>query len=96
MGSRNPDRVSIQVRRAKCETVEAMRREGWDVLAKCDLCGLLLRVDLALVIRVAGPRTSLWNRKARCRRVGCLGWVEFQARAPGMAWHEALRARDAD
>ena len=41
-------------------------------------------------------RTSLWNRKARRRRVGCLGCVEFQARAPGYVRHEALRARQCD
>ena len=92
MGSRNADRVPITVRRSKCETVEAMHRAGWDVLSKCETCGLIMRVDLVLVARISGPMTSLWNRKARCRRVGCTGWVEFQARAPGMTWHEVLRS----
>lgn len=51
-----------------------------------------MRVNLRAVMKVAGPRLSLWNRKARCRRLGCLGFVEFQARAPGMEMHEALSA----
>jgi len=71
----------------------AMRqRDRWDVISKCAECGLLMQVDLGLIIRVSGPATVLWNRKARCRRLGCLGWVEFQARAPGMVMHEALTA----
>ncbi len=92
MGHRNPDRVPIAYRRARCETVAQMQRDRWDVISKCEKCGLIMRVDLALIIHVSGPAVSLWNRKARCRRLGCGGWVEFQARAPGMAYHEALAA----
>jgi hypothetical protein len=92
MGHRNPDRVPIAYRRARCETVAQMRRDHWDVISKCEKCGLSMRVDLALIIQVRGRAVSLWNRKARCRRLGCGGWVEFQARAPGMAYHEALAA----
>ncbi len=88
----NPDRVPLSIRRRKCETVRAMRDQHWDVLAKCDACGLVMRVDLKLIMRVRGPDVSLWNRRSRCRRVGCSGWMDFQARAPGMGWHEPLRA----
>jgi hypothetical protein len=92
MGTRNPDRIALSLRRRGCETVDQMRRQGWDVVCRCRDCGLLMRVDLAMIIRVRGPHLSLWNRTARCRRLGCLGHVEFQARAPGMASHEALTA----
>jgi len=68
----------------------------WDVISNCEKCGLMMRVDLAMIARVSGPATSLWNRKARCRRIGCLGFVVFQARAPGMSCHEALSADDRD
>jgi hypothetical protein len=88
----NPDRVPLRIRRQKCETVRAMRDEGWDIIAKCDACGLVMRVDLALIMRVRGPALSLWNRRSRCRRLGCAGWMDFQGRAPGMGWHEMLRA----
>ena len=94
MGHRNADRVPMRIRRERCETVEAMLREQWDVISKCEKCGLIMRVNLALLVRVGGPTVSLWNRKERCRRLGCTGWVEFQARAPGMAMHEALAAPD--
>ncbi|MEP6967807.1 MAG: hypothetical protein ABI906_06980 [Pseudomonadota bacterium] len=96
MGHRNPDRVPMAIRRQRCETVERMRRDAWDVISRCGKCGLIMRVDLGLVIRVSGPSTSLWNRKARCRRLGCSGWVEFQARAPGMSFHEPLSAPPVD
>ena len=79
--------MPIAYRRSRCETVADMLRERWDVISKCQACGLIMRTDLALVIRVSGAGVSLWNRKARCRR-----FVEFQGRAPGMDWHEALRA----
>ena len=94
MGSRNLDRIPLRSRRAKVETVRQMREEGWDVISKCLVCGLVMRVDLALIARVSGPNVSLWNRKAHCRRLGCTGFVEFQARAPGMSWHEVLNAED--
>ncbi len=73
MGHRNPDRVPLAYRRQRCETVERMRRDGWDVISRCEKCALIMRVDLGLVIRVSGPSVSLWNRKARCRRLGLHG-----------------------
>ena len=79
-------------RRFKCETVDQMLQQGWDVQSKCTTCGLLMRVNLRLVVRIKGPCFSLWNRKTRCRRIGCLGFTEFQAKAPGMYWHERLDA----
>lgn len=93
MGHRNPDRVPLSYRRERCETVGQMQRDGWEVVSCCQVCGLVMRVDLAALIKLRGPNLSLWNRKARCRRVGCLGHVAFQGRAPGMTFHEALTAR---
>jgi hypothetical protein len=77
MGSRNPDRVPITMRRSRCETVAGMIGEHWDVISKCSTCGLIMQVDLALVARVKGAKTSLWGRKQRCRRLGCAGFVDF-------------------
>lgn len=90
MGARNPDRIPISARRRQCETIDHMRLAGWDVLAACGKCGLIMRVDLVILIRLRGPALSLWNRKARCRRLGCLGFVEFQGRPPGVSMHGAL------
>jgi hypothetical protein len=92
LGGPNPDRIPLMHRRGGCETVGQMARQGWDVISRCQDCGLMLRVNLAVIAKVKGPGFSLWNRKARCRRIGCQGWTSFQARAPGMHYHEALDA----
>ncbi len=69
-----------------------MEAQRWDVIACCQSCGLIMRVDLATIGKVRGPGFSLWNRMSRCRRLGCSGIVEFQAKAPGMTVHERLEA----
>lgn len=92
MGSRNPDRVPLAYRRRKCETVSDMVAQAWEVLARCEKCDLLTRVDLRVVAKVRGSGFSLWNQRSRCRRVGCTGVVAFLAKAPGMNWHEPLQA----
>ncbi|HEV2362607.1 MAG TPA: hypothetical protein VGS12_00235 [Caulobacteraceae bacterium] len=68
-----------------------MLRERWDVISRRRACGLVMSVDLRLIAKVCGPRISPWNRTARCRRLGCPGIVDFQAKAPGMASHEPLQ-----
>lgn len=50
-----------------------------------------MAVDLRLIVRIRVSGTTLWNRTARCRRLGCVGVVDFQAKAPGMASHEPLQ-----
>ena len=92
MGQRNLDRIHIAQWRSKYETVEAMHRDRIDVVSKCRKCDLTMQVDLALVIKVSGPNVSLWNRKARCRRLLCDGWVDFHAKAPGVNWYAKLAA----
>jgi hypothetical protein len=92
MGHRNPDRVPISIRRQKCETVAEMARDRWEVISHCRHCGLIMTVNLRLVARVSGPKTSLWNRTSRCRRLGCTGVVDFQAKAPGMDSFDVLAA----
>lgn len=94
MTRRNPARIPLSARRSRCESVADMRREGWDVISHCPTCGLTMRVDLAALATLRGESFSLWNRKARCRRLGCTGHAVFQARAPDMAWHDELKARD--
>jgi len=50
----------------------------------------MMQVDLRLIAYVSGPNTSLWNRRARCRRLLCTGSVSFHAKAPGMVSHDPL------
>ncbi len=92
MGAKNLDRIPMAEWRRKAETVADMQAQGWDVITKCQACGLAMTVNLDLVGWVAGPRTVLWNRKARCRRIGCSGFVEFQGRPPRRQTYEPLRA----
>jgi hypothetical protein len=69
-----------------------MRKAGWDVLSLGRACQLTMRVDLVLVERVSGPQAVLWNRQARCRRIGCDGVVEFWGKNPKITNYIRLRA----
>jgi hypothetical protein len=94
VGRKNIDRIPIAHFRARVVTVADMQRERWDVVSKCSACGLMMPVDLDLVAWRTGAKTVLWNRRARCRRLGCQGVVEFQARAPGSPHFQTLAAYD--
>jgi hypothetical protein len=94
MGSRNADRIPLSARYTLGDTVEKMIARRWDVISHCRQCGLTMVVDLKVITKVSGPRTSLWNRTQRCRRIGCNGLVTFQAKAPGMTGFEPLRTYD--
>lgn len=96
MGHKNADPVPLSYPRVRCETVADMQAQGWDVISKCRKCELTMHVDLDLIAWRTGSKTSLWNRTARCRRLYCTGVVDFMAKAPGMAWHEVLRADDGE
>jgi len=91
MGHRNPDRVPLHYRRSKCETVQQMTQQRWEVLSRCRGCQLEMRVDLRTIAIVRGPGFSLWNRLSKCRRTTCRNSiVEFWAKAPGMTGFEPL------
>jgi hypothetical protein len=94
VGRKNIDRVHISEFRNRVATVADMQAQWWDVISKCRVCGLMMAVDLALIVRTTGPKTILWNRLARCKRIGCQGHVEFQARAPGGGVYATLAADD--
>ncbi|MGA0603511.1 hypothetical protein ACO2Q3_22580 [Caulobacter sp. KR2-114] len=90
MGQRNIDRAPIRMRYHHGRTVADMLGNRWQVISKCRTCGLIMLVNLRLVVVVSGPGVSLWNRRARCRRLGCAGVVDFQAMAPGMDGFQPL------
>ena len=94
MGAKNLDRIPASAWRVKYPTVAELARDGIDVISSCSSCGLNMAVDLILVARVSGPSTSLWNRKAPCRRIGCSGFVEFRAKFRGTHIYQALAADD--
>ncbi len=96
MGHKNFDRWPPEAWRRSAGTIARMRAAGWTVLAYCSVCNLTISVDLGRVERLRGPDFSLWNRRAPCRRLGCLGKVEFQGKPPQLAQPFPLRAEWVD
>ncbi|MFI4976608.1 MAG: hypothetical protein ACHP84_18895 [Caulobacterales bacterium] len=92
MGSRNLDRIAMWQWRARCETVAAMQRERWRVVAWCEVCRSAFAVDLAKVARLKGPESSLWNRRQPCLRQDCAGQMRFEATIPGLYGRRVLDA----
>jgi hypothetical protein len=82
----------MEVWRAAAPTVQAMIDERWDVISHCRKCGLTMHTDLRLIVKVSGPAATLWNRQGVCKKVGCLGVVEFQAKPPELHMHFRLFA----
>jgi hypothetical protein len=68
MGRRNVDRVPISFYRASVATVADMQRECWDVVSKCNTCGLIMAVDLDLVAWRSGAKTRRHAPAPSCRR----------------------------
>lgn len=84
MGRKNPDRVSIQDMYRSGKTVVHMIQQRWEVISIFQECRLQMLVRLDWIARISGPDTSLWNRRAKCRRLLCKGVTTFHAKAPGM------------
>ena len=95
MGTKNLDRISIYEWRIKCETVADLIRDNIDVIARCERCDLKTVVDLRVIALVSGPRASLWNRKAPCKKLGCDGFVNFEAKFWGFNVYQPMTARHA-
>ena len=77
MGARNRDRFTETDWRAASSTVAQIIRNGWPVYAECQACGVRLWVDLETIAARRGPRTDLWGRTGKCKRVGCVGRTVF-------------------
>jgi hypothetical protein len=94
MGAKNLNRIPVDAWRLKYPTVAELARDHVEVISSCRQCGLNMPVDLGLVAKVSGPATSLWNRTARCKRIGCSGWVDFKAKFRGLNIYQTLAADD--
>ena len=92
VGAKSRDRIPISEWRRGHETVARMQAAGWQVISKCRACSLVMDVDLDLIVWRSGAAISLWNRAPRCRRLGCQGHVEFQAKIPAVGFYSALIA----
>jgi hypothetical protein len=93
MGARRPDNVPMVIWRGGCETVGQMIARDWRVMSCCLRCHVKQHTDLKVIAKVRGPNASLWNRRPRCKVIGCGGRVQFHAMPPGCT---RFRALDAD
>jgi hypothetical protein len=80
MGGRNPDYIGTIINPDASWTLAQLWGQRVLVEARCDACGVRLRVDLDGLLRSRGPAYSLWNRTPRCKVIGCPGRVTFWAR----------------
>lgn len=65
----------------------------WPVFADCPVCDLRIRADLNRIIEAKGRHYSLWGADAACRRVGCLGRVQFVMRPHGATTDIVMTAK---
>src|SRR5690606_33816940 len=93
MGRRHPDRYTTSDWRQACPTVRWLLAERWDAITECTTCGLKMQANLPRIERERGSDFSLWDRTAPCRRLGCHGFVEFQALPPNATMRFPLRGR---
>ena len=93
MGGPNPDRWPIEAWYRKARTVGDMQRAGWKVISFCRACRLAMPVDLRVITRLSGAGVVLWNREAKCRRIGCNGVVDFHGKPPELYQPVLLRTK---
>lgn len=82
MGARHVDNIPIAAAWPQTDRVVVMLELDWKVMSTCRRCGLQLHVDLRTVIKTNGPDFSLWNAKAKCRKVGCSGYADYAGMPP--------------
>lgn len=90
MGSFNRDIHIAVPTPADALTLGQMERAGWELVARCNRCGVVLSVDVKVLIRLHGEDAVWWGRRPRCRVLACSGRVEFGARAWRMGSWESL------
>ncbi len=82
MSTKKPERIPFQHFHFQSRMVGLMIENGWTVISQCEKCQLQTTVDLDLIVTVKGPQVTLWNRRQRCKKVGCSGWVYFLGKHP--------------
>jgi hypothetical protein len=94
MACRKPERRSPSEWREFFETAARMRRRGWSVHSKCNVCDVTLRLPLGVVVALHGESFSLWNRRPPCLVEDCTGMRYYEARPPGVWSWVRLSAPD--
>ena len=90
MGSFNRDLAVSPPSPAGALTLGQMADAGWEMVARCRRCGVVLTVDLKALVKLHGADAIWWGRRARCRVVQCGGVVEVGARAWRMGSWQSL------
>ena len=93
MGRKNLDRYTEDDWRAASRAVEQILVNRWPVYADCPVCELRIQADLKRIAQVRGPTYSLWGADAACRRVGCVGRVQFVIRPRGAVSDYVMTAK---
>ena len=93
MGRKNLDRYTEGDWRAASGSVEQILVNGWPVYADCPVCELRIQADLKRIAQVRGPHYSLWGADAACRRVGCIGRIQFVIRPRGALGEFVMTAK---
>ena len=93
MGRKNLDRYTEDDWRAASRSVEQILINGWPVYADCPVCELRIQADLKRIAQVRGAHYSLWGADAACRRVGCIGRVQFVLRPRGAIGEFVMTAK---
>jgi len=93
VGRKNYDAYSSDDWRMASRTVDQILVNGWPVYADCPVCDLRIRADLKRICQVMGPEYSLWGADAACRRVGCIGRIQFVLRPRGAIMDYVMTAK---
>lgn len=81
MGAKNPDRLKSPPMAETAITLAEMHLERWQLQASCRRCGVILRADLGMLIRVHGPDAIWWGRRPKCPVWDCGGELRYAARS---------------
>lgn len=81
MGQTNPDRARPPPAPEEALTLAEIHVAGWLLMARCRRCGIVLRADVRLLVKVWGPDGVLWGRQPHCPVWECDGRLEYHAQS---------------
>lgn len=78
-----PGDVRLPAKRADLRTVSDFQAAGATIIAQCEACAFITRVDLDLFAWRFGARAVLRGRREPCVIADCEGQATYFAKAPG-------------
>lgn len=82
MGYRKPETYGEDDWRRVGNQVQSMIRQGWQVWAKCQSCGLEITVPLLAVAGARGGSYSLFGETIPCKALGCKSRMAYFGKPP--------------